>query len=129
MQPMVTEMDHTRLRNLLETPMAQGTPVIAGLLAQKLNRARLVPPTAVPPTVVTMNSRLSCWNPVTGTEREISLVYPWEHEPTAGRYSVLSQLGVELLGATPGRRLYIDTAPWEIVFLSFQPEADGALHL
>jgi len=121
---LVTEQDGRRLRNLLATSIARSAPIAARLLEEKLARARVVPASLVPDTVVTMNSRVSCWNPRGGGEREISLVYPWAAEPAAGYYSVLSRVGVELLGTHPGRRVFIDGKAWDVVCIAFQPEAE-----
>ncbi len=129
MQPLITEMDERRLRNLLSTPIARKDPVAARFLRYKLDRARVVPSTAVPSTVATMNSKLSCWDPAKGETREISLVYPWAYEPAEDRFSILSRVGVDLLGAIPGRRVFIDGTPWEILYVAYQPEAQGSFHL
>lgn len=122
--PLVTDIDGRRLRNLLSTAIAQRTPVTASLLARKLDRARLVPATSMPATIATMNSRLACLNPEDSEERELSLVYPWASAPSFGRYSILSRVGVDLLGTMPGRRIMIDGKPWDVLYVAFQPEVE-----
>jgi regulator of nucleoside diphosphate kinase len=129
MQPLITDMDERRLRNLLDTPVGKHSGASARLLARKLDIARIVPASAMPSTVVTMNSRFSCVNSERGSERELSLVYPWASSEAEGRISILSPLGIELLGTTPGRRLWIDGDVWSVLCLEFQPEAFHSFHL
>src|SRR5689334_20447836 len=112
MQPMVTDLDARRLRSLLETPAAKHSKTGGRLLARKLAAARISPSRAIPSTVVTMNSRMSCVN-ARGEERELSLVYPWASlGGVDGCVSVLSPLGIELLGTIPGSRHWIDGSSW-----------------
>jgi regulator of nucleoside diphosphate kinase len=129
MQPFVTHMDARRLRSLLSTPVARHTRNLAELLGRKLDRARLVPATAVPPNVVTMNSRLSCLDLASAKELELSLVYPWASSPEAGRISILSPLGIDLLGAIPGRSIGVDGLDWTVLSVAYQPEAERSFHL
>lgn len=131
MKPLVTTLDDVRLRSLLDTPIAGALPGVGRRLRRKLNRARLVAPKSVPPTVVTMNSRVTCLVTETGAERDMTLVYPWTLGPpsaratAAGIVSVLSLAGIELLGAVPGRRVVVDGIPWSVLLVAFQPEASG----
>jgi regulator of nucleoside diphosphate kinase len=128
MQPLITDMDARRLRGLLTTPLAKHSRTNGRLLARKLDCARIVPAAAMPSTIVTMNSRFSCVS-ADGGERELSLVYPWASSEAEGRISVLSPLGIELLGTTPGRQLWIDGSLWSVLCLEYQPEAFKEFHL
>ena len=71
-------------------------------LRAKLQRARVVPSDAVPPDVVTMQSRVSVEDEDTGERLLVSLVYPAEADVALGRLSILDPLGMELFGARRG---------------------------
>ncbi len=120
----VTELDQVRILKLLPRP-DDDSPI-----AELLDFADVVPAREVPADVVTMNSQLRVAE-VDGTRvRELTLCYPADADPAAGRVSVLSPMGAALLGqrvgatvtwVTPdGRR--IDSQLREILF---QPEANG----
>ncbi len=129
MELLITHMDARRLRSLLASPVGRHSPLTARLLRQKLERARVVAAATVPPTVATMNSKITCWDPTTATEHELAVVYPWASSPELGLYSILSRVGIDLLGTTPGRHVVIDGTPWRVLDIAFQPEAEHAFHL
>jgi DNA-binding transcriptional LysR family regulator/transcription elongation GreA/GreB family factor len=79
--------------------------------------ARVLPPAKMPRTVVTMSSRVRL-RTRDGSEREVSLVYPWD--AGTDRISVLSPQGLELLGAPIGK---------SVLAIPYQPEAAGDHHL
>ena len=64
--------------------------------------AIIVAPRDIPPGVITMNSLVTVSDLTGGSRREITLVYPHEAEPAAGRISVLAPLGTALLGYRQG---------------------------
>lgn len=77
--------------------------------------------------MVTMNTCVHLIDATTGEERKVSLVYPAEANPEQGKLSILSDLGVAILGFSVG-----DTIEWEfpegvrrwrIGMIYFQPEA------
>ena len=59
----------------------------------------------VPDDVVTMHTRCTYIDEVTGTQREIELVYPDEADPARGRISVLTPVGSALLGLRVGQEI------------------------
>lgn len=59
----------------------------------------------MPPGVVTMNSQVVVCDEKTGERRVVSVVYPEDADPTAGRISVLEETGAQLLGASPGHTI------------------------
>lgn len=130
MRPLVTDIDNTRLRGLMTTPAGRRGDRGMWLLVEKLNRARIVPAAQMPPTIVTMNSRVACWEKDSGAARELSLVYPWNGAPSRGRVSILSRAGVELLGAMPGHVVELDAGRRvQIAYVAYQPEAERQLQL
>jgi regulator of nucleoside diphosphate kinase len=74
----------------------------ADALADLLMEARLVPDEALPADRVAMNSRVTYEELPGGARRSVSLAYPLEADAAAGRISVLSPIGLSLLGRAPG---------------------------
>lgn len=123
----VTELDKSRLEVLIGI---EDGPVVVDL-EHELERAIIVPPQVVSPDVVTMNSRVALQ--LDGEETEISLVYPEDADESAGRVSVLSDVGAAILGYQEGDELdwIIDDRTRRIVIerVIYQPESAGHLHL
>lgn len=88
---------------------------------------------AVPPDVVTMNSRVALVDPQSGQKLEYSLVFPADANAAEGKISVLAPLGTALLGAS--RRQTIEWSAGgnlrrlRIEEILYQPEAAGDYHL
>ena len=104
------------------------------LLAEEIGRARVVPQTAIPPDVVTMNSRVKIRDSATGQIKELTLVYPKDAKPDAGRVSVLAPIGSALLGLHIGQTIEWPlpggrTKRITVVELCYQPESAGDYHL
>lgn len=128
----LSEFDSKRLGKLVEA-MSDGGGRDRGYLrtlGEELERARVVPPTDIPPEVVTMNSTARVTDLDKRESLAVTVVYPKDANVLAGKISVLAPIGTALLGSrvgdtvvwhTPGgdRRLRID----EILY---QPEAAGA---
>ncbi|WP_220775094.1 GreA/GreB family elongation factor, partial [Shewanella glacialipiscicola] len=51
---------------------------------------------------VTVGKQICLVNLQDQQEYQVELVYPQKHKPSAGRYSVISDLGVSLLGRSKG---------------------------
>jgi regulator of nucleoside diphosphate kinase len=129
----ITSHDYERITDLLEdlSPDAQER---AQALELELERAVKVPPDSISADVVTMNSRVLFEDELTGATREVTLVYPKDADPEAGKVSVLSPVGSALLGvragqtidwpASRGRRMR-----FRVVSVLYQPEAEGRYDL
>lgn len=120
---LLTELDRARLLKLsggaLPAPMQE-----------LLNDAGTLPSQAIPPHVVTMYSQVLVCHDGGDVQQKLTLCYPSDAEPAAGFISVLSPVGVALLGRTVGST--VDwTAPdgkqrqMRIEALLFQPETSG----
>ena len=123
----LTQLDHARLSRLLDSKRHAGET-----LADTLDLSDLVDPRDVPANVVTMNSRVVLAEEGRDHEQELTLCYPEQAEPAAGRVSVLSPVGSSLLGAQVGRTVewtLPDGAPRRarVLSLAYQPEAAGDL--
>lgn len=131
----ITEFDLHRLEELLE---AAGAFTYRGRsdlkdLEEEVSRAQVVDPLKVPPTVITMNSRVKLRDLDTGEEMDFTLVFPREADIDRGRLSVISPVGTAILGYTEG-----DTIEWKVPSgrrrikiekILYQPEAAGDYHL
>ena len=106
---------------------------VAEPLRGKLQRAQVVPSSAVPPDVVTMQSTVLLANEDNGERRLVSLVYPHEADLAGGRLSVLAPLGMELLGARLGEQLVVagtgGTERFHVSQILYQPEQSMRTHL
>ena len=72
-------------------------------LAAELDNATVVRPDRIPPDVVTMNSRVRFEDGSSGQIRDVTIVFPKEADGSAGRVSVLSTVGMALLGVAVGQ--------------------------
>ena len=100
----VAESDARRLGFLLSGARATATHDLAHLheLRAELERAVIVAPQDIPPGVITMYSEAGVVDLAGGTRLDVTLVYPHEADPSAGRISVLAPLGTALLGYRQG---------------------------
>lgn len=131
----ITEFDLHRLEELLEVAGAftyRGRSDLKDL-EEEVSRAQVVDPLKVPPTVITMNSRVKLRDLDTGEEMVFTLVFPREADIDRGRLSVISPVGTAILGYTEG-----DTIEWKVPSgrrrikiekILYQPEAAGDYHL
>ena len=118
----LNELDHARLRKLIPAGPAGEE------LADLLDNAQLLAPSDMPADVVTLNSTVLLED--ASGKRELTLCYPRDADPNRGRISVLSPLGLGLLGLSVGAQ-----AGWltpqgqqltaQLLALLYQPEASG----
>jgi len=87
-------------------PMLEATS--ADALADLLVEARLVPHERLPADRIAMNSKVVYREEPDGERRSVVLVHPIEADAAIGRISVLSPVGLALLGRTPGS--FVDVA-------------------
>lgn len=132
--PIVTELDAARIRELGARlgPDAQGLRALADLVDMVTSGAEVVPGERIDPDIVTVNSKVSFRDELTGSLHTVTVVYPQEFSIGERRISVLSPVGRALLGRRVGdvaalhmpddseRRI-------RIVELHYQPEASGEL--
>lgn len=119
----LTDLDHARLSKLLERHLP---PTFADLL----DCAEVTSSRAVPTDVVTMYSRVEIVDQHTHRRQTLTVCYPADALPATGFISVLSPVGMALLGQRVG-----STARWitptgecgvaSIAAIAFQPEATG----
>jgi regulator of nucleoside diphosphate kinase len=92
-----------------------------------MNTAAIVSPSAVPETVVTMNSIVNLIDLANGLIRTCALVYPNDADIDRLKISVLAPLGAALLGRSQGDVVEFivpaGTKQYLIQKVLFQPEA------
>ena len=130
----MTKHDMDRLDYLLIGLAGQATDTEAlEALHSELDQARLVRSEAVPPDVVTMNSKVRIRDLDTGQERVGTLVFPEDADAAADKVSVLDPVGTALLGYQVGDEIRWTWAKTKLRLkveeMLFQPEAAGDRHL
>jgi regulator of nucleoside diphosphate kinase len=97
-------------------------------LRRELDRAIVVSSEAVPPDVITMNSRVLYVDESTGERRSVTVVYPAEADASEGRVSVLAPVGAALLGLSAGQAIEWDFPDGRrrlrVEDVSYQPESN-----
>src|SRR5687768_16251085 len=131
-QIVLTSQDLDRLEALLESLPANAFPGSADLRAE-LERAEIVEPEQIPPTVVTMNSTVRFSIDSSGEEFCLTLVYPKDVDATGDKISILAPVGSALLGLATG-----DEIDWprpgggrikvRIKEIVYQPEREGKFY-
>jgi len=126
----LTELDHARLARLTRNLTGPTRRSDGDLLEEALHTATLVESTTIPGDVVTMHSTVVLRDLETSRRYRLTLCYPDEAEPTAGRVSVLAPLGAGLVGLRVGA-----DARWtrpdggqgaaRLEAILFQPESSG----
>lgn len=133
----VSALDKSRLESMIERRF-DGEHTLSPPAKALLRRLRsvdlVVPPEDVPRDLVTMNSTVRLVDPIACEQWEVTLVYPEDHEPEKGNWSILSPVGSALFGL----RIY-DTANvkrserpmegWVVADIPFQPEMRGWVSL
>lgn len=108
---LITEPDMERLRHLLDSgrSSARREAEPLAMLEEELDRARTVSSSAVPPDVITMNSRVRLTDLHTGEEMTYTLVFPRDANFDQGKISVLAPVGTAILGYRVG-----DGIEWKV---------------
>jgi regulator of nucleoside diphosphate kinase len=124
----VTVNDYQRLMKLLASVGFQ-TPEIVSRLQEKLSAAKTMAQEEIDRNIVTMNSRIRIKDLTSNKETEITITYPQDAAPRARRVSVVSEIGLALLGrqeqATVSWGVPNGVGLFEIAKITYQPEAAG----
>ena len=132
--PTLTDFDLSRLEVLVERLSRQAAPPsILPILDQELERAIVMKPEAIPPSLVTMNSEVQVRDLETGVTRCLTLVFPTMASIDTGRVSVLAPIGLALLGRSEGAQVAWHTPRGvrrsQLERVVYQPEAAGRFDL
>lgn len=87
----------------------QRNPALADRLLDEIGRARIVAPARMPANVVSIGSTVTYRDESTGLEKTVTLVYPENADINLQRVSVMTPIGVALLGLAEGAEFYWDT--------------------
>lgn len=119
----LTELDHVRLGKLVD---ARSHPDLEALLDQ----VDVLPSREIAPELVTMYSQVTIADTRSGQRQTLTVCYPADADPGKGLVSVLSPVGMSLIGLRAGA-----TARWRtpsgdafsatVTEVHFQPEASG----
>ena len=124
----ITAPDHARLRDMIAFgSLSQRERGEANALEAELERAAIVAGDAVPPDVITMNSRAELLDLDTGERMEFTVVFPDEADLAEGKISILAPVGTGMLGYRVGdsfeRRAPYGLRRLKVINVTFQPEA------
>ncbi|AZQ68687.1 nucleoside diphosphate kinase regulator [Silicimonas algicola] len=97
-----------RLEALAEGAIRRN-PDLADRLLDEIVRARIVPMAKLPPYVVAIGRAVTYRDETTGQEKTVTLVFPEDADIARGRISILTPIGVALIGLAEGASLH-----WEI---------------
>lgn len=87
----------------------QRSPALADRLLEELSRATVVESASMPANVVSIGSRVTYRDESTGQEKSVTLVYPENADIMQQRISVMTPIGVALLGLAEGAGFFWDT--------------------
>ena len=107
-QIVINEDDLIHIEALAEGALLRN-PALADRLLEEIGRAKIVKATKMPKTVVSIGSTVTYCDETTGQNRTVTLVYP-EHADISRQWiSVMTPIGVALLGLSKGAAFYWDT--------------------
>jgi regulator of nucleoside diphosphate kinase len=113
--PAISSTDYGKLAAIATSGMRfRRIPPTARLLSNELARARVVAPPDLPNDVISMHGTFDFEDGVTDQVRQTTLVYPGEEDAGAARISVLSPLGVALIGSAAGQAVRWRAASGEL---------------
>lgn len=128
----ISSLDSERLYDLIDALPANSYAGVNELI-DELDRANVVEPTEIPPTIVTMNSTVKFVVQSSKEEFMLTLVYPKDLDASGKKISILAPVGSALLGLSQG-----DEIEWpkpgggliqvKIEEVTYQPERAGELH-
>ena len=120
----------------LETLVGQALrrdPDLADRLLGEIGRARTLPVAKLPANVVAIGRAVTYRDETTGHERTVTPVFPKEADNTSGRISILTPIGVALIGLAEGASLHWQTRSGTrrvltVLRVFAAAEADGPEH-
>lgn len=128
--PLVTELDAARIREMAARLGTHGSEELDSLIDMVSNEAQIVAGPGVPADLVTVNSKVTFRDELTGTLHTVTVVYPQDFSIPERRISVLSPVGRALLGRRVGNTVALELPDGNrrdirILELHYQPESAG----
>jgi regulator of nucleoside diphosphate kinase len=99
----MTRSDHERLTRLADS-FARQNADLADELSAELDRARVVADRQIRAGTVRMGSSLR-FTTDAGEDRTVTLVFPGEADIAAGKVSILTPIGIALIGLSSGQSI------------------------
>ncbi len=84
-------------------------PALGERLMEEIGRAQIVKPNKMPRDVVSIGSSVTYRDEATGLNKTVTLVYPESADIMRHRISIMTPIGVALLGLSEGAEFYWDT--------------------
>ena len=100
----ISEEDYDVIAGLA-LQLEQGSPELARLILEEIDRAEICPRTSLPPDVVTIGSDVEFLDTDTDSPRRVQLVLPSHADIEEGRVSVTTPVGAGLIGMRAGREI------------------------
>lgn len=123
----ISTLDYERLELLLQRLPAQDPHRL--YLQAELEKATVVDPAELPPDVISMNSVVRLKLTADDNARDLQLVYAKDLQPDVAQLSVMTPVGMALLGRREGELIQCQlTDPQkqiEVIRLVSQPEREG----
>lgn len=104
----INEEDLAHIEALAEGAM-QRSPALADRLLEEIDRARIVASGKMPADVVSIGSTVTYRDESNGRNKTVTLVYPEHADIMQQRISIMTPIGVALLGLSEGAAFYWDT--------------------
>lgn len=104
----ISEDEITHIEALAEGAM-QRNPALADRLLEEIGRARIVKSNKMPKDVVSIGSTVIYRDEATGQNKTVTLVYPEHADIVQQRISIMTPIGIALLGLSEGTAFYWDT--------------------
>lgn len=128
---LITKFDYDRLQNIIHAQRNRNNQSIRKL-ENKFKKAKLIDPTEIKGTIITMNTKFRLKDLGNGLKKEYALVFPEDSDPHQNRVSVLDKFGSELFSHEQGdviRWTEGTEAYYLVESIIYQPEAAGDYHL
>lgn len=113
--------------------LSEGRDIVSGKLKKKISMAEIVPAAKMPKNIVTMNSAGKILWLDTKEVRLFWLGFPYAVNHDGNMVSILSSLGISLLGARVGEATAQEVPTghrlFKVLKLLYQPEAEQDFHL
>lgn len=105
----VINADHLAHIEALAEGAMQRNPDLADRLFDEISRARIVARAKMPANVVSIGSTVTYRDETTGLEKSVTLTFPENADISCQRVSLMTPIGVALLGLAEGAEFFWDT--------------------
>ncbi|TXH34186.1 MAG: nucleoside diphosphate kinase regulator [Rhodospirillaceae bacterium] len=123
----LSSADFERLDNLVSA-IERSQPDLATTLAEELDRAKVAPKEDLPRSLVVMGADVTFRDDITGDVHHKQLVYPDQAHGEDDRLSILTPVGVALIGLSEGQSIDWHTRSGEERRLTILKVAAAAEH-